>query len=109
MAQFSSLPPPPFLLSVITKTYINNTLVSIKITQRIFFLKTSVAQTTPDASFGPAACCGVVVCDGGHCHRRGWLSWVVDPGVGCWLSLLLLPLSMLSVEVQVGVIDVICC
>ena len=63
--------------------------------------------------FGPAACCGVVVGDGGHCCCRGWLSWVVDPGIGCWLSLLPLPLSMSSVqvqvEVQVGVVDVICC
>ena len=62
-------------------------------------------------SFGPTACHGVVVGDGGHCRCRGWLSRVVDPGIGCWLSLLPLPLSMSSVqvEVQVGVVDVICC
>ena len=53
-----------------------------------------MAQTTRLASFGPAACHGVVVGDGGHCCCRGWLSWVVDPGLGCWLSLLPLPLSM---------------
>ena len=46
------------------------------------------------ASFGPAACHGVVVGDGGRCHCRVWLSWVVDPGLSCWLLLLLLPLSM---------------
>ena len=53
-----------------------------------------MAQTTCLASFGPAACHGVVVGDGGCCHCRGWLSRVVDPGLGCWLSLLPLPLSM---------------
>ena len=53
-----------------------------------------MAQTTRLASFGPAACQGVVVGDGGHCCCRGWLSRVVDPGLGCWLLLLLLPLSM---------------
>ena len=70
-----------------------------------------MAQTTRLALFGPATCHGVVLGDGGRCRCRGWLSQVVDPGVGCWLSLLPLPLSMSSVqvEVQVGVVDVICC
>ena len=53
-----------------------------------------MAQTTRLASFGPAACHGVVVGDGGRCRCHGWLSRVVDPGLSCWLSLLLLPLSM---------------
>ena len=67
LGPFSSSPPPPFLLSVMIKTYINNTLVSIEFTRRIKKKLTSVAQTMPDASFGPAACRGVVVCDGGCC------------------------------------------
>ena len=53
-----------------------------------------MAQTTRLASFGPAACHGVVVGDGGCCRCCGWLSQVVDPGLGCWLSLLPLPLSV---------------
>ena len=35
-----------------------------------------MAQTTRLASFGPAACHGVVVGDGGRCRCCGWLSWV---------------------------------
>ena len=35
LGPFSSSPPPPFLLSVMIKTYINNTLVSIEFTRRI--------------------------------------------------------------------------
>ena len=38
LGPFSSSPPPPFLLSVIIKTYINNTLVSIKIRKKNLLL-----------------------------------------------------------------------
>ena len=91
LGPFSSSPPPPFLLSVIIKTYINNTytLVSIKIRKKNLLLwpKQRVWRRLGLPPVMVLLWVMVAV-------SLLWLSRIVDPCLGCWLLLLLPPLSM---------------
>ena len=98
LGPFSSSPPPPFLLSVIIKTYINNTLVSIKIRKKTYscgpppvmvLLWVMVAVVVVVVGcHGLSTLASVVGCRCCRCHCR-CKCWRWGSSWCCWCYLLL--------------------